>query len=249
MDPDRDSAQTILVRITPTIERDYERRNAFAWLRLSNAEHTMNGGSVGVHRVTVHQARELLTDAELRRRERSPRGTPKSYTALAAQLRSALPEQVASRRACAATGESSKAAAALDAQTRKLEAAAADVLMDEATFRELAVDTFWMATGYSMASFGAIELTEGERYRHPSGFRFDAALARRMQALRQEACAILREGGLTYVEPAECAAVRGLRSRTAKLDVPLQRCLRTVTANVAAGRVAGENDGGATSEA
>lgn len=52
----------IEVRITPTIERDYKRREVFSTMRIEHAEHVLNGAT-GVYTITAAFAEEVLADA------------------------------------------------------------------------------------------------------------------------------------------------------------------------------------------
>ena len=58
------SAPNLLtIDITPTIERDYKRREVFAELRIENAARIVNGAT-GRYEVTIERARAVYADAE-----------------------------------------------------------------------------------------------------------------------------------------------------------------------------------------
>jgi len=80
---------TIDVNITPTIERDYRRRDVFPALRIEHTRRFIN--ATGVYSVSIVEAEEILKDAEARLSDRSlPRGTPKAFSSLAERLTAAL---------------------------------------------------------------------------------------------------------------------------------------------------------------
>jgi hypothetical protein len=81
----------IRVFITPTMERELQRRNMFPELRLDKAE-CVNNGATGVYRVSRSRAAEILADAQAMRAraDELPRGTPKAYSTLARNLIEAL---------------------------------------------------------------------------------------------------------------------------------------------------------------
>jgi hypothetical protein len=82
-----DASPTIAVSITPTVERDLQRRGVFPELRRANAAR-ISSTNAAVHRLSVERAKELLDDAQkmyLHARD-LPRGTLAAYTALARNL-------------------------------------------------------------------------------------------------------------------------------------------------------------------
>lgn len=84
----------IRVFITPTMERELQRRSMFPELRLQNA-HSICGAGTGVYIVSPARAREILADAKAMRQKAAelPRGAAKSYTALIDRLTVALREE------------------------------------------------------------------------------------------------------------------------------------------------------------
>lgn len=85
----RPGEATIDVRISPTIERDYGRRDVFTSLRLENTRRFLNG--TGIHTVSMGVAEEVLKDADTQRKDSSlPRGTPKAFASLAEKLTAAI---------------------------------------------------------------------------------------------------------------------------------------------------------------
>ena len=79
----------ILVRISPVIEREYMRRNAFVELRIDRAL-----GATGFHELSLARARDVLADAEAQRRNRDlPRGIPKAYSSLASNLEECIKQE------------------------------------------------------------------------------------------------------------------------------------------------------------
>lgn len=80
----------IVVRITPVIEREFERRRVFAELRLANAFRIINGAT-GEYRVCLERAREILADAKAQNCNRDlPRGLPVAYGSLARNITDSL---------------------------------------------------------------------------------------------------------------------------------------------------------------
>ena len=76
----------ILVRISPTIEREFKRRDVFVELRIERAASILSGAT-GVHRVCIARAREVLSDARVQRgNPELPRGIPRAYGALASNV-------------------------------------------------------------------------------------------------------------------------------------------------------------------
>ncbi|NKE64521.1 hypothetical protein RAMLITH_01700 [Ramlibacter sp. RBP-2] len=77
----------VTILITPTIERDYRRRNVFEEMWSERADKVMPGGAF-VHRgVCVEFAEEILEDArEQRFTSDGPRGNRAAYTALVRQI-------------------------------------------------------------------------------------------------------------------------------------------------------------------
>lgn len=88
---------TIVVCVTPAMEREYVRRGMFPELRLDKAERISNGAT-GVYRVSLGRAAELLADAQAMRQRAAelPKGIPKAYSSLARNLAEAI--RVESRR-------------------------------------------------------------------------------------------------------------------------------------------------------
>lgn len=86
----RDEEAHLAVQITPTIEREYRRRDVFPTLRTEFAQTFVNGGT-GVYEVSISQAEAILSDAKEQRGNRLlPRGLPKAFTALVQRLEPAL---------------------------------------------------------------------------------------------------------------------------------------------------------------
>ena len=82
--------RVIEVRITPTIERDFKRREVFSTLRIEHAEHVLNGAT-GVYTITAAFAEEVLADALARysgHEER--RGLKVAYGSLHNKLKAAV---------------------------------------------------------------------------------------------------------------------------------------------------------------
>jgi hypothetical protein len=76
----------IQVRISPVIEREFERRDIFPELRIERADHIINGAT-GVHPVSIARAREIFADAETQRRSRElRRGLSMAYSSLASNV-------------------------------------------------------------------------------------------------------------------------------------------------------------------
>ena len=72
----------IWLRITPTVQRNYERRGIFPQFRPSRSAKTLPNGSI-VFYVTVEQAEEVLQDAqEQRQKNDGPRGAAAGFTSL-----------------------------------------------------------------------------------------------------------------------------------------------------------------------
>lgn len=77
---------TVAIRVTAVVERDYAHRGVFPSLRLAHAAKVINGAT-GVYQVSLDDAREILNDAEARRRNRElPKGVPAAFTAHAANV-------------------------------------------------------------------------------------------------------------------------------------------------------------------
>jgi hypothetical protein len=84
-----DEHSALEVRITPTVERDYTRRNIFPELRLVKAPRYMN--ATGIFEVPLDIAEQLLSDAETQYMNRAlPRGSAKAYGSLIDQLKPAV---------------------------------------------------------------------------------------------------------------------------------------------------------------
>lgn len=82
--------RVIEVRITPTIERDYKRREVFSTLRIEHAEHVLNGAT-GVYRLTAAFAEEVLADAlALYSGREAVRGLKVAYGSLHDKLEAAV---------------------------------------------------------------------------------------------------------------------------------------------------------------
>lgn len=76
---------TVRVNITPTVERDYERRNVFPSLRLKNTTLFIN--CTGIHSVSIEEAEEILKDARTQWKDRTlQRGTTKAFSSLIDRL-------------------------------------------------------------------------------------------------------------------------------------------------------------------
>lgn len=87
-------ATTLTIRISPVIEREFERRGVFPELRLANACRIINGAT-GVHRVSVERAREVLADAEAQSRNHDLlRGLPVAYRSLARNISGSLKQEL-----------------------------------------------------------------------------------------------------------------------------------------------------------
>jgi hypothetical protein len=81
----------ITVRITPTLEREFIRRDVFQNLRVSKALKIISGAT-GVFEIEVPLAEELLADisAQRARRELLPKGMLVAYNSLESQLKDAI---------------------------------------------------------------------------------------------------------------------------------------------------------------
>lgn len=83
----------VTIRISPVIERDFERRGVFPELRQKNAYRTINGAT-GIYLVSLKRAREILDDAKAQNRKRDlPRGLPVAYGSLAKNISTSLKQE------------------------------------------------------------------------------------------------------------------------------------------------------------
>lgn len=82
---------TVEVRITPTVEREFKRRDIFPHLRIEKARRIINGAT-GVFDVSIDDAEALLKDAEEQRRRYGelPRGVSTALGSLVDYLRPAI---------------------------------------------------------------------------------------------------------------------------------------------------------------
>lgn len=86
----REEDDEVTIYITPTIERDYRRRNVFEELWSQRADKTQPNGTF-VHTACSDFAEDVLEDAQDQRTNSDgPRGTRASYTALARQIEAQL---------------------------------------------------------------------------------------------------------------------------------------------------------------
>lgn len=84
------AAKSVIVHVSPVIERDFKRRDVFPELRLENASRVINGAT-GVHRVSLDRAREIVADAQAQLDSRGlPRGLPVAYSSLVCNTKDAL---------------------------------------------------------------------------------------------------------------------------------------------------------------
>jgi len=88
--PDARGNPAIEVWISPTIEREFKRREVFPHLRIENARCTVRGAT-GVYDISIEEAEAILEDAELQRDNRAlRRGIPVAFSSLAKCLRPAI---------------------------------------------------------------------------------------------------------------------------------------------------------------
>lgn len=81
----------VLVRISPTIEREFKRRDVFVELRIERAISILSGAT-GVYQVSIPRAREISDDASSQK-WRGVRGLTIAYGALARNVEEAIKQE------------------------------------------------------------------------------------------------------------------------------------------------------------
>ena len=89
-----DGSRRLAVRISPTIEREFRRREVFPELRLEAAVRVVNGAT-GIYETSVERAAEIAEDAKAMtaRARELPRGIPVAYGALLRNVEALLAEE------------------------------------------------------------------------------------------------------------------------------------------------------------
>lgn len=222
------SATLVVVTITATVERDYERRGVFPELRVAKAAETMYGGTAGVFEISPERAQEVLADAERERLVRaSPKGTPKAYSALVRQLRREEREDER-ERACRrrADLEELTKAAALDAKVKQEQERLSEQPATEEEFRAIAHAYFWRAWQGFVLVFCR---PDGHQFK-ASGYRFTAAAQEILGGYVHSIVWALEEGvDVVFDEDVRFAALDRLRREATKADAPLQRFIGALT--------------------